>query len=115
MMQDWNAYLENMMGRVGELTALSPELGKGLQTFRGAVETPGHLPAKMHSLIALAVAVTTRCDGCIATHARAAAENGATKEELAETLTVAVALNAGAAVAYSARVMDAFSAFSDGK
>ncbi|MFC3216451.1 cupin domain-containing protein [Novosphingobium panipatense] len=48
MMQDWNAYLENMMGRVGELTALSPELGQGLQTFRGAVEAPGHLPAKMH-------------------------------------------------------------------
>jgi AhpD family alkylhydroperoxidase len=55
------------------------------------------------------VAVTTRCDGCIAVHAKKALENGASKEEIAEALGVAVALNAGAALVYSARVMDAIS------
>lgn len=62
----------------------------------------------MHELIALAVAVTTRCDGCIAVHARKAAEAGATLGEISEALSVAVALNAGAALVYSARVVEAF-------
>jgi AhpD family alkylhydroperoxidase len=69
----------------------------------------------MHQLISLAVGVTTRCDGCIASHAKAAVEQGATREELAETLAVAISLNAGAAVTYSARALDAFSEFSAGK
>jgi AhpD family alkylhydroperoxidase len=59
-------------------------------------------------LIALAVAVTTRCDGCIAVHTEAAIRHGATKDEIAEALGVAVALNAGSALVYSTRVMDAF-------
>lgn len=53
------------------------------------------------------MAVTTRCDGCIAVHAAQAAHAGASKEEVAEALGVAVALNAGAALVYSARVLDA--------
>lgn len=65
------------------------------------------MDARTRELIALAVAVTTRCDGCIAVHADAAIKQGATREEVAEALGVAVALNAGAAMVYSARVMDA--------
>jgi AhpD family alkylhydroperoxidase len=64
-------------------------------------------------LIALAVAVTARCDGCITVHSELAAKNGATKEELVEALGVAVAVNAGAALVYSARTLDAFRASSE--
>ena len=56
------------------------------------------------------MAVTTRCDGCITVHVDAALRNGATRDEIAEALGVAVALNAGAALVYSARVMDAVAA-----
>jgi AhpD family alkylhydroperoxidase len=65
------------------------------------------LGAKIRELIALAVAVTLRCDGCIAVHTAAATRHGATKEEIAESLGVAVSVNAGAALVYSTRVMDA--------
>jgi hypothetical protein len=51
-----------------------------------------------------------RCDGCIAVHAAAAREHGATKEESSEALAVAVGINAGAAVVYSTRALDAFDA-----
>jgi len=60
-------------------------------------------------LIALAVAVTTRCDGCISVHTDHAIKAGAT-EGVAEALGVAIALNAGAALVYSARVLDAYAA-----
>ncbi|MGB8661212.1 MAG: carboxymuconolactone decarboxylase family protein, partial [Candidatus Acidiferrum sp.] len=58
-------------------------------------------------LISLAVAVTTHCDGCIVVHSEAALKAGATKEEISEALGVAVAMNAGAALVYSSRVLDA--------
>ncbi|WP_181446114.1 carboxymuconolactone decarboxylase family protein, partial [Klebsiella quasipneumoniae] len=55
----------------------------------------------------LAVAVTTRCDGCISIHSQAALKAGASREEIAAALAVAVSLNAGAAVVYSSHVMEA--------
>jgi AhpD family alkylhydroperoxidase len=56
------------------------------------------------------VAITLRCDGCITVHTTAARERGATREEIAEVPGVAVAVNAGAAVVYSTRALDAFDA-----
>ncbi|WP_338762932.1 carboxymuconolactone decarboxylase family protein [Massilia sp. METH4] len=107
MIQDWNAYRSALVGRVGDLAKLSPDAIRGWQTLDGAAATTGKLEPKTHELIALAVAVTTRCDGCITVHAKAALEAGATREEIAEALSVAIAMNAGAAVVYSARVLDA--------
>jgi AhpD family alkylhydroperoxidase len=62
----------------------------------------------MRELIALAVAVSLRCDGCIAVHVQAAIKHGATREEIAEALGVAVAVNAGAALVFSTRTLDAY-------
>ena len=106
-MLDWVEYHDELMGRIGELGKLSPDTLKGYQTLSGAGAKTGHLDAKTRELIALAVAVTTRCDGCIAVHSRAALKQGATREEISEALGVAVALNAGAALVYSGRVLDA--------
>jgi AhpD family alkylhydroperoxidase len=66
------------------------------------------LGAKTRELIALAAAATLRCDGCITVHTEAAIKQGATKDEIAEALGVAAAVNTGTALVYSARVMDAF-------
>lgn len=109
-MQDWNAYRDTLLSRVGEYAKLSPDVIRGLQTMDGSAVKTGLLGPKIHELIALAVAVTTRCDGCIVVHTKAAVSHGATKEEIAEALGVAIAMNAGAAVTYSARVLDALSA-----
>ena len=56
-----------------------------------------------------------RCDGCIGVHTDRAINAGATREEVAEALGVAVALNAGAALAYSARVLDPYATISAAK
>ncbi|WP_211322905.1 carboxymuconolactone decarboxylase family protein [Pseudomonas palleroniana] len=106
-MQDWNAYRDALLDRVGEYAKQSPDVVRGLTKIDGAAAKTGHLDAKTHELIALAVAVTTRCDGCISIHTKKAVEHGATRGEIAEALGVAIALNAGAALVYSARVMEA--------
>jgi len=113
-MLDWKGYRNQLLSRAGELGKLSPATLKGYQTLGAAGEQTGHLDAKTRELIALACAVTARCDGCITVHTEAAARLGATREELAETLGVAIALGAGAALVYSARTLDAFDTHSAG-
>lgn len=106
-MLNWLQYRKELLGRIGEIGKLSPDTLAGYQTLSHAGQKTGHLDAKTRELIALAVAVTSRCDGCITVHTGEALKHGATREEIAEALGVAVALNAGAALVYSARVMDA--------
>jgi AhpD family alkylhydroperoxidase len=60
--------------------------------------------------VALAVAVTVRCDGCITTHVDLARKQGASKDEITDALGVAVMVNAGATLVFSARTLDAFHA-----
>src|SRR3954447_10634677 len=110
MMLDWSGYKKQVVDSIGAIGAVSPDIVKGYQTLAGAGAKTGKLDAKTRELIALAVAVTTRCDGCITVHTDAAIKAGATKEEIAEALGVAVDLNAGAALVYSARVLDAYAA-----
>jgi AhpD family alkylhydroperoxidase len=111
-MLDWLGYRKELMGRIGDIAKLSPDTVKGYQTLSGAGAKTGHLDAKTRELISLAVAVTTRCDGCITVHVGEALKHGATREEIAEALGVAIAMNAGAALVYSARAMDAVEAHS---
>lgn len=109
-MLDWLDYRKELQGRIGEISKLSPDILRGYQTLAGAGDKTNHLDAKTRQLIALAVAVTTRCDGCITVHTGEALKHGATREEITEALGVAIELNAGAALVYSARVMDAVEA-----
>jgi AhpD family alkylhydroperoxidase len=108
MMLDWNEYRKQLAVGVKELGQLSPDTIRGYIELSSAGQNKNLLGAKTRELIALAVAVTLRCDGCITVHTEAAIKNGATKEEIAETLGVATTVNAGAALVYSARAMDAF-------
>lgn len=95
------------MAGVGELAKLSPDTVRGYVALSGAGQKNGHLDAKTRELISAAVAITLRCDGYITVHVEAARKLGATQEELAEALGVAVSVNAGAAIVYSTRALDA--------
>ncbi|HWU98143.1 MAG TPA: carboxymuconolactone decarboxylase family protein [Oxalicibacterium sp.] len=111
-MLDWNNYRTELMGRVGEIAKITPDTIKGYQTLADAAVKGNRLDAKTVELISLAVAVTTRCDGCIAIHVPRALEQGATREEIADALSVAISMNAGAALVYSARTLDVIAATS---
>lgn len=107
MMLDWEGYRQDLLGRIGELGRLTPQTVRGYRELSEAGNKTAHLDAKTRELIAIAVGVTRQCDGCITTHVHAARKQGATKEEIAAALGVAIAVNAGAALVFSARVMDA--------
>lgn len=110
MMLDWNEYRKELTAAIGKIGEVSPDIVEGYRTLSAAGRKTGKLDPKTRELIALAVAVTTRCDGCITFHTEAAIKQGASREEIIEALGVAIALNAGAALVFSARVIDAFAA-----
>ena len=107
-MLDWNNYRRQVVAGVGEIGKLSPETFKGYATLSGAGAKTAHLDAKTRELIALAVAISLRCDGCITVHAAEAKKQGVTEGELAEALGTAISVNAGAALVYSTRAHEAF-------
>ena len=110
MMFDWNEYYKNLGAGIGDLGKLSPDTLRGYQVLSAANAKTSKLGEKTRQLISLAVAATTRCDGCIVFHSEAALKAGATNEEISEALGVAVAMNAGAALVYTARALDAVAA-----
>jgi AhpD family alkylhydroperoxidase len=112
-MMDWNGYRKQVIAGAGALAKLSPDTVKGYGTLGSAGQHTGHLDAKTRELIAVAVSTTLRCDGGITVHTDNARKLGATQEEIAEALGVAVSVNAGAALVYSTRVLDAYSASAD--
>jgi AhpD family alkylhydroperoxidase len=109
-MLDWNAYRKQLAATIAEIAQTSPDIVKGYRELVSARTAQGALDAKTRELIALAVAVTVRCDGCIATHVELARKRGATAEEITDALGIAIMVNAGATLVYSARTIDAFHA-----
>ncbi|WFU90666.1 carboxymuconolactone decarboxylase family protein (plasmid) [Rhizobium sp. CC1099] len=108
-MLDWKKNIHDVNGRLKELALRTPDTLRGAALLAGAGAKTNHLDAKTRQLIALAVAVTTRCDGCIAFHSAEAVKLGVSDDEIAEALGVAINLNTGAAMVYSSHVLDAVS------
>lgn len=91
-----------------ELRRAIPDVYSAYSLLHTSAMTDGAIPAKVKELIALAVAVATQCDGCIAAHARGAARRGASEAEVAEALGVTILLCGGPATVYGPRALAAF-------
>jgi AhpD family alkylhydroperoxidase len=115
MMLDWNEYQKQIGAQLSQFMKLTPDSVRGYQTLSAANAKDSKLGAKVRELISLAVAVTTHCDGCITVHTDNALKAGATREEIAEALGVAMAMNAGATLIYSLRTLDAVDAHTAAK
>ncbi len=110
MIIDWNEYHAQVRQGIAEIGRASPDIVRGYRTIGEAGKNTDLLGPKIRELIALAVAVTVQCDGCIVVHTEAALKNGATEQEIIEALGVAVTVKAGSALIYSTRVLDAVKA-----
>lgn len=97
-----------------ELRELIPDVYKGFGGLHAAAFKAGALDAKTKELVALAIAITTHCDGCIAAHAKGVARNGATDEEVAELIGVTISMNGGPGTVYGPRAFAAFREFKKG-
>ncbi len=84
----------------------------GFGAMAKAAMAPGVLSELDKELIALAIGVTSRCDGCIGFHVKALVRLGVSREQLNETLEVAVYMGGGPALMYAAEALRAYEEFS---
>lgn len=97
------------LDRLADLAKLAPAEFAGFAGLDAIVgRTDGAIPPKYRELIALAVAFTTQCPYCLDVHTGNAKKAGASREEIAETVFVAAALRAGAAVTHGALALKLF-------
>ncbi|MFZ8926071.1 MAG: carboxymuconolactone decarboxylase family protein [Candidatus Nanopelagicales bacterium] len=107
------AVLDELAPLTRDLRKAIPDVYDGFRALHGAAFAPGALEVKHKELIALAIAVATECDGCVASHSRAAVKAGASKEEAADMLGVTILMGGGPATIWAPRAYAAFCEFHD--
>jgi AhpD family alkylhydroperoxidase len=110
----YNALTREISGQLAGLRGDLPAFMKGFADLSKASMAAGALSEKTKELIALALGVAARCEGCLGFHAKALVRLGATKAEVEEALAVAVYMGGGPSLMYSANALAAFAEFSDG-
>ncbi|GEC94610.1 MAG: hypothetical protein RLZZ220_1658 [Pseudomonadota bacterium] len=93
------------------LRAEIPDTMKGFGTMAKEAMKEGALTALEKELIALAIGVSARCDGCIGFHVKALIRLGVTREQLMETLGICTYMGGGPSLMYAAEAVRAYDEF----
>lgn len=96
-----------------DLRKAIPDTWDGFSHMHRSAVADGALSASVKEMIALAIAVAEGCEGCIAYHAAGAARRGATEEEVAEALGVALLMRGGPASVHGPLALQTFREFSE--
>ena len=86
---------------------------QGFGALAAAATKDGALDKKTKEFIALAIGVSSRCDGCIGFHSEALVKLGATREEFEEVLGMAVYMGGGPSLMYAADAISAYDQFNE--
>jgi len=108
---DYPELARDLSADIAELRKGIPETMKGFSAMARAATATGVLDPKTKELIATAIGVAVRCDGCVAFHAKAAQKLGASREEVLETLGMAVYMGGGPSMVYAAQALSAYDQF----
>ena len=103
--------LRNVKKNSQTLAAAQPAVIETFEKFHQTAGASGALDRKTKELMALAISVTHGCDDCIAHHVHDAIEAGATREEFADALSVAVLMGGGPGMIYASHAIDAVDQF----
>lgn len=105
--------LERLQASMAELGQEAPDLMAAFGQLHQTTVRPGVLDGKTKELIALAIAITVRCNGCIAFHVHDAIEAGASRAEIIETIGVAVLMGGGPSMVYGCEALETLNDFTD--
>jgi AhpD family alkylhydroperoxidase len=98
----------------GRLREVIPDTMRGFASLGAPTSKAGALDPKFKELIALAIAIAARCDGCVAYHAKAAHNRGASRAEVAEVIGVAIHMGGGPSMVYGAEALRSYDTFARG-
>ena len=103
----WAALRRRITAANAALKTAQPDTLKGFNLMHGQAMAAGALDPRTKELMAVALSVASRCDPCIAFHVPAALRHGATREQILETLSVAVMMGGGPSLMYAAHAIEA--------
>ncbi|MDQ6990156.1 MAG: carboxymuconolactone decarboxylase family protein [Mariprofundaceae bacterium] len=112
MSETYQEYTQELSATIAGIRKDIPDVMQGFSSMASAALADGVLDKKTKELIALSVGIATHCKGCIGFHVKALIALGISREELAETLGMAVYMGGGPSLMYAAEAMQAFEAFS---
>lgn len=110
-MEHFHGVIEDLRQPTREMRSAASQAWAAFVDLHQAAVADGTVPAHIKELVALAIAVIQHCDGCVAYHARAAAQKGATRDEAAEILAVALLMGGGPTSVWGPRALQAFDEF----
>ena len=113
MNRDYQAASKELMDEFKDLREAIPETTRAFGKLHHAAMGAGALDAKSKELIALGIGIYARCEGCVVAHARGALKQGATLEEIAEAIGVAVVMGGGPATVYGSKALAAAKQFAE--
>ena len=111
MVNDWGKVAGDLGGPIAALRTGIPEVMKAFRDMDAAITKGEALDNKTKELIALALGIAARCDGCLAFHARAALKYGASRAEILEMIGMAIYMGGGPSVMYGAQALEAYDQF----
>ncbi len=111
MEKNYSTITERISEDLRKLRADIPDTMKAFSALAQAATRDGALDRKTKELIALAIGIATRCDGCIGFHTEALVRLGATRQEVEETLGMAVYMGGGPSLMYAADAISAYEQF----
>ena len=109
---NWEAFMDDTMSNITSLAKEMPDTVSAFNKMGAAAKKDGALPEKTKEIMALGIAIATRCDSCIGFHIKSLIRLGITREELCEALAMATYMGGGPSYAYSAKALKAFDTFS---
>jgi AhpD family alkylhydroperoxidase len=112
---NWPELTKLLSSELKNLRGGAPEMMKAFSSMAQAALAPGALDPKTKELIALGIAVAVRCEDCIAFHVKAAVDQGAAREEVLETLGMAIYMGAGPSAMYASHALGAYTQFAAAK
>lgn len=112
MPKDYAAISDAQDARAAQLFRANPDIMRGHRTVMQTAQSPRALDAKTTELMALAIAIAQRCEGCVVYHAKQSLNKGASRDEVLDAIAVAVEMGGGPATVYGADALAAFDQFS---
>lgn len=111
MKRNFPEHHSHLIALMKELGTKIPSTMEGFSGLHKSSIAKGALVTKTKELIALGIAITVRCDGCIAFHVHDCLESGATNEEIVRAIGVAIMMGGGPSVMYGCDALEALKQF----
>ena len=115
MSKDFVQIANDVMAGIGLLRQGAPDTIKAFGALSTAATASKTIDTKTKELMALAIGIAVHCDGCVAYHAKLAHQHGATREEVTETVALAIYMGGGPAAVYGADALRAYDQLSAAK